>query len=106
MPAMTSESPTVATAAPPSATLGRGFAAQLTSTGLANLGDGILGTMAPLVALSLTSSPLQISLLSAAAWLPWLVLGLVAGVVVDRSWHSPSALACSPSVPSSAPPGT
>lgn len=64
--------------------LGRPFAAQLASTGLANLGDGILGTMAPLVALSLTSSPLQISLLSAATWLPWLVLGLVAGVVVDR----------------------
>ena len=40
--------------------LGRPFAAQLTSTGLANLGDGILGTLAPLVALSLTTSPLQI----------------------------------------------
>ena len=82
---MTSESPTVATAVPHRPALGRGFAAQLTSTGLANLGDGILGTMAPLVALSLTSSPLQISLLSAATWLPWLLLGLVAGVVVDRA---------------------
>jgi MFS family permease len=76
-------STTDTTAAQPKG-LGRGFAAQLTSTGLANLGDGVLGTMAPLVALSLTSSPFQISLLSAAAWLPWLVLGLVAGVVVDR----------------------
>ena len=64
--------------------LGRPFAAQLTSTGLANLGDGVLGTLAPLVALSLTTSPLQISLLSAATWLPWLLFGLAAGVVIDR----------------------
>lgn len=64
--------------------LGRPFTAQLASTGLANLGDGLLGTLAPLVALSLTGSPTQISLLSAATWLPWLVLGLAAGVVVDR----------------------
>ncbi|MFT4110567.1 MFS transporter [Propionicimonas sp.] len=64
--------------------LGRSFGAQLASTGLANLGDGILGTLAPLAALSLTGSPTQISLLSAATWLPWLVLGLAAGVVIDR----------------------
>lgn len=64
--------------------LGRPFGAQLVSTGLANLGDGVLGTVAPLLALSLTTSPAQISLLSAATWLPWLVLGIAAGVVVDR----------------------
>ncbi|MGC3995977.1 MAG: MFS transporter [Propionicimonas sp.] len=64
--------------------LGRPFAAQLASTGLANLGDGILGTLAPLLALSLTGSPLLISLLSAATWLPWLLFGIAAGVVIDR----------------------
>ncbi len=64
--------------------LGRPFAAQLASTGLANLGDGVLTTLAPLVALGLTTSPAQISLLSAAAWLPWLLLGIGAGVVIDR----------------------
>jgi MFS family permease len=64
--------------------LGRPFAAQLASTGSANLADGILGTLAPLVALTLTTSPVQVSLLSAAAWLPWLLFGLAAGVVVDR----------------------
>lgn len=69
---------------PPRAPLGRPFTAQLVSTGLANLGDGVLGTLAPLVALTLTTSPIQISLLSAATWLPWLLLGLAAGVVVDR----------------------
>lgn len=64
--------------------LGRGFRAQLASTGLANLADGVFVTLAPLVALTLTSSPAQISLLTAAGWLPWLVFGLAAGVVIDR----------------------
>jgi len=64
--------------------LGRRFHAHLTSTGLANLGDGVVQTGAPLVALTLTRSPALIALLTAAAWLPWLVGGLMAGVVVDR----------------------
>lgn len=64
--------------------LGRPFGVQLASTGLANLGAGILGTLAPLLALSLTSSPMLISALTAATWLPWLLFGLVAGVIVDR----------------------
>lgn len=64
--------------------LGAGFRAQLTSTGLANLGDGILGMLTPLVALTLTASPTQISLLTAATWAPWLLFGLAAGVVIDR----------------------
>jgi len=66
------------------APLGGRFAALLTTTGLANLGDGIVALGAPLVALTLTRSPVQISLLTAATWLPWLILGLLAGVVVDR----------------------
>lgn len=65
--------------------LGRPFAAQLTSTGLANLGDGVLATLAPLVALGLTTSPTQIGLLSAATWLPWLLLGIAAGAIIDRA---------------------
>jgi len=64
--------------------LGRRFTAHLTATGLANLGDGIVQTGVPLYALTLTRSPSQIALLTAAAWLPWLVLGLAAGVAVDR----------------------
>ncbi|MFT4294464.1 MAG: MFS transporter [Micropruina sp.] len=65
--------------------LGSGFRAQLASTGLANLADGVFGTLAPLAALTLTSSPAQVSLLTAAGWVPWLVLGLAAGVVIDRT---------------------
>lgn len=64
--------------------LGRRFAAHLTATGMANLGDGIVQTGVPLYAITLTRSPSQIALLTAAAWLPWLVCGLAAGVVVDR----------------------
>ena len=64
--------------------LGGAFAAQLTGAGLANLGDGLLGTLVPLIALGLTTSPAQISLLSAAVWLPWLLLGLAAGALIDR----------------------
>jgi MFS family permease len=64
--------------------LGSRFAAHLTATGMANLGDGIVQTGVPLYALTLTRSPSQIALLTAAAWLPWLVCGLAAGVVVDR----------------------
>ncbi|HEX5336562.1 MAG TPA: MFS transporter [Propionicimonas sp.] len=81
---MTAAPSTKEVAKEPRPGLGRPFAALLTSTGLANLGDGILGTLAPLVALSLTTSPLQISLLSAATWLPWLLFGIAAGVVIDR----------------------
>ncbi|HEY0215974.1 MAG TPA: MFS transporter [Cellulomonas sp.] len=65
--------------------MGRRFHALLSATALANLADGVVQTAVPLYALTLTRSPGQIALLTAAAWLPWLVLGMVAGVVVDRT---------------------
>ncbi|MFC4616574.1 MFS transporter [Cellulomonas algicola] len=71
-------------AVPPVEPLGRRFTAALGATGAANLADGVLGMGVPLVALTLTRSPGQIALITAAAWLPWLLLGLVAGVLVDR----------------------
>lgn len=64
--------------------LGRRFVALFASTASSNLADGILLVAVPLIGLGLTTSPLQISLLSAAAWLPWLLLGLYAGAVIDR----------------------
>ena len=67
------------------APLGRRFTALLGSTAFANLGDGVIQTGAPLVAITLTRSPGQVSLLSAAAWLPWLLLGIAGGVLIDRS---------------------
>ncbi len=64
--------------------LGARFTALLMSTAFANLGDGVVQTGAPLIAITLTRSPAQVSLLSAAAWLPWLVLGIPGGALVDR----------------------
>lgn len=65
--------------------LGPRFRSLLVASGAANLGDGILTVAVPLVAIGFTRSPGEITLLTAAAWLPWLVLGVVAGVVVDRA---------------------
>ena len=64
--------------------LGRRFTALLTSTAFANLGDGVVQTGAPLIAITLTRSPAQVSLLAAAAWLPWLILGIPGGALIDR----------------------
>ncbi|MCC2336247.1 MFS transporter [Cellulomonas wangsupingiae] len=64
--------------------LGSRFHALLAATGAANLGDGVVQAAIPLVALGLTRSPSQIALLTAVAWLPWLLLGIGAGVLVDR----------------------
>lgn len=92
MSTTTTPNDTATTSGPPAPTapeavepLGRRFLAHLASTGAANLGDGIVQMGAPLVALTLTRSPGQISLLSVAAWLPWLLFGIVAGVVIDRT---------------------
>lgn len=62
----------------------RRFTVHLSAVGLANLADGIVQTGVPLIAITLTRSPLLIGLLTAAAWLPWLLLGIPAGVFVDR----------------------
>ncbi|CAM5784567.1 MFS transporter [Cellulomonas persica] len=77
--------PADATETAPLEPLGGRFLALLTSTGLANLGDGVVQMGAPLVALTLTRSPGQLALLAAATWLPWLLLGLLGGVVIDRT---------------------
>lgn len=84
--AVASTTPGPDPAAPSSggAPLGRPFAAHLSAVGLANLADGIVATGVPLVAIALTRSPQLIGLLTAAVWLPWLLLGIPAGVLVDR----------------------
>lgn len=64
--------------------LGRRFTALFAATAGSNLADGILLVAVPLIAMGLTTSPLQISLLTAATWLPWLLLGLYAGARIDR----------------------
>ncbi len=48
-------------------------------------GDCVASVALPLVAVGLHASSLEIGALTAAAWLPWLVIGLPVGVLVDRT---------------------
>ncbi|MEV0384851.1 MFS transporter [Nonomuraea sp. NPDC050643] len=65
--------------------LGRSFGFLWSSTALSNLADGLLKVGAPLLAVSMTRSPTLVSLVGAAATLPWLVLALHAGAIADRA---------------------
>lgn len=49
-----------------------------------NLSDGFAATAAPLLAATLTRDPVVISLVGIAQFLPWLLLGVLSGSVVDR----------------------
>ncbi|WP_299520063.1 MFS transporter [uncultured Serinicoccus sp.] len=69
---------------PATTPLGRPFGAHLGAVGLANLADGVVQIGVPLLAVTLTRSPLLMGVLTAAVWLPWLVCGIPAGVLVDR----------------------
>lgn len=51
---------------------------------LSNLGDGIRLTALPLLALTLTDNALAISAVTAIIGLPWLIVGPIGGVIVDR----------------------
>ncbi|TYP81257.1 MFS transporter [Blastococcus xanthinilyticus] len=54
------------------------------ATVLANVGDGIRLAAFPLLAAGLTDDPVAVGLVAAAAALPWLVTGLIAGSLADR----------------------
>ncbi len=56
----------------------------MTASGFSNLADGMLRAALPLAALRLTSSPALIAGLSFALSLPWLVVTLPAGALIDR----------------------
>jgi len=49
-----------------------------------NIGDGMFAVAVPLLALTITRDPRLISIISAATYLPWLLLSLPAGAIVDR----------------------
>lgn len=66
------------------ARLGRRFAVLLTSSTIANVADGVLLVALPLLAATLTRDPLLVAGAAAALRLPWLLCGLLAGVLVDR----------------------
>ena len=54
------------------------------ATVLANVGDGIRLAAFPLLAVGLTDDPIGVGVVAAAATLPWLVTGLLAGSLADR----------------------
>ncbi len=64
--------------------LGRDFGKLWTAAAFSNLADGVGRVAVPLIATTLTRDPLAISAIGALAFLPWLVFGLPAGMIVDR----------------------
>jgi MFS family permease len=52
---------------------------------LSNLGDGIAAVAFPLLAATLTREPALVAGLMAAELLPWLLVGLIAGAIADRT---------------------
>jgi MFS family permease len=65
--------------------LGPGFRALYRGSLVSNIGDGIRLAALPLLAASLTTSPLLIASVTAAQYLAWLTFGPFGGAVVDRS---------------------
>lgn len=61
-----------------------GFAWLLGSTTSAVTAQGTLAVAAPLLAASLTRSPIAVATVAACAWLPWLLVGLAAGALTER----------------------
>jgi MFS family permease len=51
---------------------------------VSNVGDGAFAAAVPLLAVALTRDPRLVSVVSAATTLPWLLLSLPAGALVDR----------------------
>lgn len=64
--------------------LGRDFGKLWTAAAFSNLADGLGRTAVPLIATTLTRDPLAIAAIGALAFLPWLIFGLPAGMIVDR----------------------
>ena len=64
--------------------LGTGFRWLLASSWVSNLGDGIALAAGPLLVASQTDDPLLVALAALLQRLPWLLFGLLAGVLADR----------------------
>ncbi|MEV4360925.1 MFS transporter [Nonomuraea sp. NPDC049625] len=54
------------------------------ATGVNSVGDGAFAAAVPLLAVTVTRDPRLVSIVSAATYLPWLLLSLPAGALVDR----------------------
>lgn len=71
-------------AATPTIPLGRDFTKLWSASVASNLADGLGRTAVPLLATTLTTDPVLISAITALAFVPWLLFGVFAGVIVDR----------------------
>ncbi|MFR9788490.1 MFS transporter [Streptomyces sp. MB22_4] len=73
----------------------QGFRLLLIGETTSKLGTNVTSILLPLVAISaLDASPLVIGVLTAAPWLPWLMIGLPAGAWVDRLPRRTVMLCC------------
>lgn len=72
-------------AAGPGQRLPRAYWRLWTASTVSNLGDGVFLVALPLMAARLTHSAVSISLVGAFAGLPWLLLSLPIGAIIDRS---------------------
>ncbi len=62
---------------------------------IGDLGTAVSTVVLPLIAVStLDASPVAVGALSAATWLPWLLIGLPAGAWVDRLPYRPVLVSC------------
>ncbi|WP_017609184.1 MFS transporter [Nocardiopsis xinjiangensis] len=77
---MSTESPSRKRRAP----LGRDFNRFWVGSLSSNLADGIMLVALPMLAAALTNDPVLVSGLMAARFLPWLLVGLLAGALADR----------------------
>ncbi|MXZ67660.1 MAG: MFS transporter [Acidimicrobiia bacterium] len=64
--------------------LGPSYARLWTAYVISSLGNGLLLAALPLLATSITRNPLAIAGLTAAAGLPWLLVGPLSGAIADR----------------------
>ena len=68
----------------PKLPLGRDFGKLWSASVTSNLADGLGRTAIPLIATTLTKDPVLIAGISALAFVPWLLFGVLSGVIVDR----------------------
>lgn len=71
---------------PVRARLGPEYRKLWAATAISTLGDGMYLAGLPLLAAQLTRDPLAVSAVTFASWLPWLLVGLLSGALVDR-WN-------------------
>jgi MFS family permease len=65
--------------------LGREFGKLWTAATVSGLGDGVTQIAGPLLAVSITRSPVQVAGLMVAQQLPWMLFALPTGAMVDRA---------------------